>query len=203
MHNFSLCIFANSNNAQEKAMISFSALEAAASYDNPLALLHACHGKILAQCVTLQKLAGHLDSNGCDLQAQQAAQKILHYFDTSGQFHHQDEEENLFPTLRLCAGADKPAVDALLDRLLSDHAVMAAAWSELRGVLLLLAKGENEPLDDALLQKFIKSYTDHIAVEERDLLPLAARLLSPQQVAQIGRQMAERRGVRLAHLNDK
>jgi len=78
-------------------MISFSALEAAASYDNPLALLHACHGKILAQCVTLQKLSSHLNSNGCDLQAQQAAQKILHYFDTSGQFHHQDEEENLFP----------------------------------------------------------------------------------------------------------
>lgn len=179
-------------------MISFASLEASASFNNPLAMLHACHGKILAQCVTLQKLSGHLDSNGCDLQAQQAAQNILRYFDTSGQFHHQDEEENLFPTLRLCAGADKHSVDNLLDRLLSDHIVMAAAWSELRDVLLLLAKGENEPLDDALLQKFITSYTEHIAVEERDLLPLAARLLSPQQTVQIGRHMAERRGVKLA-----
>lgn len=178
-------------------MISFSALEATASYDNPLALLHACHGKILAQCVTLQKLSSHLNSNGCDLQAQQAAQKILHYFDTSGLFHHQDEEENLFPTLRLCAGAEKPGVDALLDRLLSEHAVMAAAWSGLRDILVLLAKGENEPLDDALLQKFIKSYTEHIATEEAELLPLAARLLSPQQTEQIGRLMAERRGVKL------
>ena len=178
-------------------MISFASLEASASFNNPLAMLHACHGKIQAQCVTLRKLSSHLDSNGCDLQAQQAAQNILRYFDTSSQFHHQDEEENLFPTLRLCAGAEKPGVDALLDRLLSDHAVMAAAWSELRDVLLLLAKGENEPLDDTLLDKFITSYTDHIAVEERDLLPLAARLLSPQQTAQIGKHMAERRGVKL------
>ena len=178
-------------------MISFAAIEAAANFNNPLAMLHACHGKILAQCVTLRKLSSHLDSNGCDLQAQQAAQNILRYFDTSGQFHHQDEEENLFPTLRLCADAEKPNVDALLDRLLSDHVVMAAAWSELRGVLLQLAKGENEPLDETLLAKFITSYTDHIAVEERDLLPLAARLLSPQQTAQIGKHMAERRGVKL------
>jgi len=179
-------------------MISFASLEASASFNNPLAMLHACHGKILAQCVTLRKLSSHLSSNGCDLQAQQAAQNILRYFDTSGQFHHQDEEENLFPTLRLITGAEKPGVDALLERLLSDHAVMAAAWSELRNILLLLAKGENEPLNDTLLDKFITLYTEHIDVEERDLLPLAARLLSPQQTAEIGQQMAERRGVKLA-----
>jgi hemerythrin-like domain-containing protein len=179
-------------------MISFASLEASASFNNPLAMLHACHGKILAQCATLRKLSGHLASNGCDLQAQQAAQNILRYFDTSGQFHHQDEEENLFPTLRLCAGAGKPGVDALLDGLLSDHVVMAAAWSKLRSVLLLLAKGELEPLDDTLLDKFITSYTNHIELEERDLLPLAARLLSPQQTAEIGKHMAERRGVKLA-----
>lgn len=179
-------------------MISFASLEASASFNNPLAMLHACHGKILAQCTTLRKLSSHLSSNCCDLQAQQAAQNILRYFDTSGQFHHQDEEENLFPTLRLCAGAEKPGVDALLERLLADHVVMAAAWSELRSVLLLLAKGELEPLDDMLLDKFITSYTNHIELEERDLLPWAARLLSPQQTAEIGQQMAERRGVKLA-----
>lgn len=178
-------------------MISFASLEASASFNNPLAMLHACHGKILAQCATLRKLSSHLADNGCDLQAQQAAQNILRYFDTSGQFHHQDEEENLFPTLRLNAAAGKPAVDALLDRLLADHVVMAAAWTELRGVLLQLAKGENASLADTLLDKFITSYTNHIELEERDLLPLAARLLSPQQTERIGQHMAERRGVKL------
>jgi len=179
-------------------MISFASLEASASFNNPLAMLHACHGKILAQCTTLRKLYSHLSSNGCDLQAQQAAQNILRYFDTSGQFHHQDEEENLFPALRLCAGTEMPYVHSLLDRLLTDHAAMSSAWSELRNILLLLAKGENEPLDDTLLDKFITLYTEHIDVEEHELLPLAAQLLSPQQTEQIGQHMAERRGVKLA-----
>jgi len=179
-------------------MIPFPAQEATANFNNPLALLHACHGKIQAQCETLRRLSGHLASNGCDLQAQQAAQKILHYFDTSGQFHHQDEEENLFPGLRQSAGSEKPAVDVLLDRLLSEHAVMASAWSGLRSVLLQLVKGIHAPLGDALLDKFITSYANHIDLEERELLPLAARLLSSQQIAEIGKQMAERRGVKTA-----
>jgi len=179
-------------------MISFASLEASASFNNPLAMLHACHGKIHAQCVTLRKLSGHLASNGCDLQAQQAAQNIMRYFDTSGQFHHQDEEENLFPTLRLCAGAEKPEVDRLLDLLLSDHIRMAAAWAEVRSVLQQVAKGENAALGEPLLNKFIASYTEHIEIEEGVLFPLAERLLSPQQTAQIGKYMAERRGVKLA-----
>ncbi len=45
----------------------------------------------------LQKLAAHLPVHGCDQQVQQAAQGILRYFDTAGQFHHQDEEEIYSP----------------------------------------------------------------------------------------------------------
>ncbi len=50
-------------------MISFIAAETAASFNNPLALLHACHSKIQAQYLTLRKLSSHLLSNGCDRQA--------------------------------------------------------------------------------------------------------------------------------------
>ncbi|HEX5338277.1 MAG TPA: hemerythrin domain-containing protein, partial [Gallionella sp.] len=74
-------------------MISLTSTPAAPSFDHPLGMLHACHGKILRQCDTLTKLAAHLSRNGCDEQARQAAQGILRYFDTAGQFHHQDEEE--------------------------------------------------------------------------------------------------------------
>ncbi|MFZ2542210.1 MAG: hypothetical protein WAW75_10645 [Gallionella sp.] len=47
-------------------MISFASEEAAQGFDNPLEMLHACHGKILRQCITLEKLATHLTRNGCD-----------------------------------------------------------------------------------------------------------------------------------------
>lgn len=175
-------------------MISLTSGQAAPGFDHPLEMLHACHGKILRQCDTLQKLATHLSGNGCDVQARQAAQGILRYFDTAGQFHHQDEEVDLFPALRACSGANKPQLEALLERLLSEHVVMLAAWNELRKVLLRLADGMDTPLPATLTEKFIGSHTAHIAVEEAELLPLAARLLSPEQLKRLGTSMAERRG---------
>ncbi len=177
-------------------MISFATGEAAPSFDHPLEMLHACHGKIQRQLDTLQKLAAHLPAHGCDQQAQQAAQGILRYFDTAGQFHHQDEEENLFPTLLALTVPDQAQVKDLVDRLLAQHVVMFAAWSEVRAVLVKLVEGVNTPLPEALVEKLIGSYTRHIALEETELLPLSARLLSPQQIMALGKNMAERRGAK-------
>lgn len=52
----------------------------AATFDRPLQLLHACHGKLMHQCGTMRNLCTHLSQHGCDGQAQQAAQAILRYF---------------------------------------------------------------------------------------------------------------------------
>ena len=177
-------------------MISFASGEAAPSFDHPLEMLHACHGKIQRQLSTLQKLAVHLPAHGCDQQAQQAAQGILRYFDTAGQFHHQDEEENLFPTLLALTIPDKAEVKTLIDRLLAQHVVMFAAWSDVRAVVAKLAEGVNTPLPETLVEKLVDNYTRHIALEEAELLPLAARLLSPQQIMTLGKCMAERRGAK-------
>jgi hemerythrin-like domain-containing protein len=182
-------------------MIRFTSAEAAPTFDHPLEMLHACHDRILRQCDLLERLAAHLASNGCDQQARQAAQAILRYFDTAGQFHHLDEEEDLFPALRRSAGSDQAQLEMLLGRLLSEHVVMLASWNALRPVLLQLADGVDTPLPATLTAKFIDSYTGHIAVEERDLLPMAARLLNPQQAALIGKRMAERRGANFISAN--
>lgn len=177
-------------------MISLTPGKAAPSLDNPLEMLHACHGKIQRQLDTLQKLAVHLPVHGADQQAQQAAQGILRYFDTAGQFHHQDEEENLFPTLLTLDVPDKEEIETLVDRLLAQHVVMFAAWSEMRAVLAKIAEGINAPLPEALIEKLSGSYTRHIALEEAELLPLSARLLNAQQIMALGKSMAERRGAK-------
>lgn len=177
-------------------MISLSSSQAAPSFDHPLEMLHACHGKILRLCDTLQKLAAHLPGNGCDQQARQAAQGILRYFDSAGKFHHEDEEQDLFPALRLSAGQDREKFETLLERLLAEHVVMLAAWDALRPALVQLADGRNVPLPESLIEQFTASHTRHISLEEAELLPLAARLLSPQQTIRIGQRMAERRGAR-------
>lgn len=165
--------------------------ENAPGFNQPLEMLRACHGKMIGQCNTLQKLCAHLHSQGCDIQAQQAAIAILRYFDTAGQFHHQDEEQDLFPALYAAAGMNT----ALLDRLLSDHRIIAQAWDALRPALLQLAERQptNIPPDSA--ERFIAAYTSHITTENTELLPLAACLLNSQQLQLIGQNMAKRRGI--------
>lgn len=170
--------------------------QTAASFDDPLEMLHACHGKILRQCDTLRKLAAHLPENGCDEPAQQAAQAILRYFDTAGTHHHKDEEVDLFPALRTCAEFEKIPVEPLLARLLTEHDEMLAAWHELRQLLASLGAGINVALPTALTERFIQSHSDHIAIEESELLPLAERLLDRRQLIRLGMHMAERRGAR-------
>ena len=164
----------------------------APSFDDPLAMLRACHGRIQAQCATLRKLQAHLPAHGCDTQAQQAAQAVLRYFDTAGQHHHEDEERDLFPRLRATGNAEAAA---LLDRLLAEHETMTAAWQGLRPQLLALTEARAATLDTEITEDFIAAYASHIETENSILLPLAAQLLSPANLASIGANMAKRRGV--------
>lgn len=173
-------------------MINFSGNTSAPTFDAPLDMLHACHDRIMDQCATLQKLLQHLPKQGCDTQAQQAAQAILRYFDTAGQFHHQDEEIDLFPLLRAANNAD---ADELVTRLLGDHQAMDTLWLRLRSQLQGIAEGHSALLEKSLVADFSLAYGRHVMLENTQLLPLSARLLSEQQLHEIGRKMAQRRGL--------
>ncbi|RFC32159.1 MAG: Hemerythrin-like domain-containing protein [Candidatus Nitrotoga sp. MKT] len=162
------------------------------SFDNPLEMLLACHGKIQSQCATLRKLPQHLSSHGCDAQAQQAAQAILRYFDTAGQNHHDDEEQDLFPCLLATPNVE---VHELIARLLDEHKVLNAAWQQLRPLLLDIAEGRATELDIKSTEHFIIVHDHHISLENTQLLPQAASLLDHVQLEALGRSMAARRGV--------
>ena len=162
------------------------------SFDNPLEMLLACHGKIQSQCATLRKLLQHLSSYGCDEQARQAAQAILRYFDTAGENHHADEEQDLFPRLLATPNAE---VHELIARLLDEHKVLNAAWQQLRPLLLGIAEGCAPELDIKSVEHFISVHDRHIFLENTQLLPQAAKLLNHMQLEALGRSMAARRGV--------
>lgn len=175
-------------------MHAFPGSVAAPTFDDPLAMLRACHGRITAQCDTLQRLIHHTAQAGNDEQAQQAARAILRYFDTAGQFHHQDEEFDLFP--RLLDSGDTHAA-ALVARLLEEHKSMDAVWHALRPLLLAIAEDRAGILDAQIATQFISFYRAHIELENAQLLPLAASLLTPAQTQTLGRCMANRRGVQI------
>lgn len=164
----------------------------APTFDDPLAMLSACHERIAAQCVTLEKLRVHLDSRGCDAAAQQAATRILRYFNTAGQHHHSDEEDDLFPLLQATGDA---TAQRLVGYLLARHQELNAAWDVMREALNKIVAGELAVLDATQTAAFIVAYQAHIALENTQLLPLAGALLNTSQLEQLGRSMSARRGV--------
>jgi len=175
-------------------MMNDSLLGAAApGFDAPLEMLRACHGRIEAQCRTLEKLQRHLADSGCDEAAQQAAAGVLRYFDTAGRHHHADEEEDLFPMLLQAAPAEAAT---LVPVLLAEHDAMEQAWDALRKALRKIAAGACAEFSAAEVAAFTSSYARHIATENSRLLPLAERVLTMEQRERLGRAMSERRGVR-------
>lgn len=168
----------------------------APDFSQPLDLLSACHRRIGGFIEMLQKLPDHLLRHGADAEARQAAERVLKYFDSAGQHHHDDEERDLFPLLRAAAGQEgNGEMLALLDDLRAQHVEMTRAWQELRPRLLALVRGE--PCEPGALpvQRFAALYREHIPLEENFVLPYAERTLDAAQVATLGREMARRRGI--------
>jgi iron-sulfur cluster repair protein YtfE (RIC family) len=168
----------------------------AAGFEVPLEMLAACHGRVQAQCSTLQRLLPHLAAHGADRAAQEAASAVMRYFDTAAVHHHADEEQDLFPALlEAMAGSDAVCIRDLTHALAAEHRLLEAHWRRLRDALTAVAAGDAALLTPALVQDFTALYAGHIAREEAELLPMAERLLDDATLDRVGLAMRQRRGV--------
>jgi len=170
---------------------------AAAGFEVPLEMLSACHGRVESQCRTLLRLVPHIAANGPDQAAREAAQNITRYFDTSAKQHHADEEEDLFPALlQATPEAGLAPLRELVLALQTQHRELELSWGELRGKLEGVCRGTVRNLDSGEVGRLVELYRLHIAREESELLPLAARLLGEAQLDVVGRAMRLRRGIK-------
>lgn len=123
----------------------------APGFDDPIGLLRACHERILGHCDTLERLVSHLQLHGADEDAQQAATRILRYFQVAAPLHHQDEERDLFPALRT-----HPAFPAIqhqeLEKLVAQHRELDQLWIEMEAALLVISRGTAA---DLAVQSFV------------------------------------------------
>jgi hemerythrin-like domain-containing protein len=162
-----------------------------AGFDQPFEMLDACHQRVEAMLVLLGRLSAHLGTHGADEQAQQAARDVMRYFDLAAPHHHEDEERHVLPRLQECGHA------VLADRVLREHAAMAVAWADVRAVLLGIAQGRC-PADAAAVaqqwREFAALYREHIALEERDVFPLAREHTGADGLRAMADEMARRRG---------
>jgi hemerythrin-like domain-containing protein len=187
-------------NSHTLSLPGFSA--PSASFEVPLEMLSACHGRVEHQCATLHRLLDHLANRGADAPAHEAVAAVTRYFDTAAVHHHADEEQDLFPALlEAVAGSDATCLRALTAGLEDDHRALNGLWQTVRhGLGLRLLEGSNPGCSAALADRvhaFTERYAQHIQREENELLPMARRLLSDAQLDAVGRAMRLRRGIDL------
>lgn len=168
----------------------------AAGFDAPLDMLAACHQRLQHQCRTLRRLVPHVAAHGADAQAQEAATAVMRYFDRAAVDHHADEEQDLFPALlEAMAGSDAVCLRELTTALTQQHHDLHAQWQALRGTLARIAAGDTVTLDAARVEAFVAANLQHMAREEAELLPMAARLIDDTALQHIGSAMRHRRGI--------
>jgi iron-sulfur cluster repair protein YtfE (RIC family) len=126
----------------------------------------------------------------------------LRYFREAAPKHTADEEQSLFPRLRT---ASAPGIDKALARIVSleqDHQSADRNHLEVdRLGQLWLADGRLSSEDAARFEELLRQletlYRHHIAIEEDEVFPYAARVLAAVERQAIGHEMAARRGLRV------
>lgn len=169
-------------------------------FDEPLGLLSDCHRRIEHFLEVLATVAVRAAGGPLTPEYRRAIDGSLRYFTVAAPRHTADEEDSLFPRLRALATGQAADVLASLDRLEHDHDTAEADHAAVDGLFRRwLADDRLAPADvDHLrerLDRLQALYQRHIALEDQQLFPLAARLLDATQVKEMGEEMASRRSV--------
>ncbi len=168
-------------------------------FDEPLGLLSDCHRRIERFLEILVRVASEFGGQTLSPEAVEAVQRARKYFTEAAPKHTADEEVSLFPRMQAAADERGERCEAI-DRLESDHQTatsLHAAADELLGEWVdggSLAPARGAELRE-ILGRLRDLYAEHIREEDEQLFPLAAKLLSEGQLADVGREMRERRGI--------
>ena len=141
-----------------------------------IALWHAEH-KHFARLLDLleQQLVAFHGDDGPNYPLMLDVVSYLRYF--PDRYHHRREDVAF-----ACLARRDPGLKPLIERLLQEHRVIAAAGSELLKYL-------QQVVDDVVVERatveaaaatYLVYYRRHLALEDRDIVPHAEQLLTPQ-----------------------
>ena len=170
----------------------------AAGFDEPLAMLNACHDRIRRSLGLLRRICERVNERRIDGAVREAATDVLRYFDIAAPLHHEDEERHIFPAV--LSGAPDAMTRNTVLRLQEQHALMAAGWRLMREPLAALAEGDDDALGVPQCEaaaRYIALHEEHAATEEMLIFPAAAALIDHEALTRAGQEMAQRRGVRI------
>lgn len=163
-------------------------------FAEPIDFIFAEHFRQRTLCSILVQIA-EADTKDHELIA-----AALHFIETDFGRHVLDEEEDLFPLVRLRAEPDDN-IEQVLAKLSEEHAADEADVVEIRGELTALAKAPQDigvdPQLSQLLIRFAANERQHLIVENAIVLPLAKARLTEEDCRKLGTRMAARRGMEL------
>jgi hypothetical protein len=150
----------------------------APSIDHPIELLLACHDKVRRFAELALKLAAHIEQDGPDEQAADAARSIL----------REDADVDLFPALKALGHAE---LTHQIDTLSAEHDELGQQWQALRPWLIAITEGQLIT-PEVPVRVFAHRYQHHAQQEEALIYPWATQL-SADQIAHISQAMVARR----------
>ncbi|MBI4468356.1 MAG: hemerythrin domain-containing protein [Acidobacteria bacterium] len=169
-------------------------------FSNPMGMLTDCHRKL--ERILQGFLTVTAEARGTALTPEQRTviEMGLRYFEKFAPQHARDEEESLFPRMRSTKHPDVQAILTVLDALDADHVEAAAVHAEMDTLgRKWLAEGSLSPDEAGRLEKIVRElnsfYQRHIGIEDRDVFPLAGRVLTATEMEAVGKEMAARRGI--------
>jgi hemerythrin-like domain-containing protein len=171
------------------------------TFQQPLELLSDCHRRVESFLRALVLVVEQARGGELNLPQREALQTALRYFREAAPKHTADEEESLFPRMReLGEGATREAL-AKIQALEADHEVARDSHDTVEQLgQQWLATGRLSADETArMLNNLLELqsiYERHIAVEDNEIFPLAAQVLDPETLKDVGREMAKRRGQR-------
>lgn len=167
--------------------------------EDPIRVMRDCHRRIerfLYVIVTVKRQA----QGGLLSQEQQSAlTAALLYFREAAPWHVLDEQESLFPRLRIARTPNGSTLE-LLEGLELEHAVVSVCHREVDALgNKWLDRGSLSVADASRLAEMVGKlsliYHHHIHQEETEVFPLAQQVLSEPEIRAIGREMSARRQV--------
>jgi len=171
-------------------------------FTEPLGLLSDCHRRIEHFLGVLIAIDDDAAGGALSEDYRSGLETAIRYFKIAAPKHTADEEVSLFPRLR--NSGDAVAMEALrvLEQLEADHNAAETHHAAVERLVhrWLADDGLNATARTELhdhLRQLQNLYQQHIAIEDHSLFPAAELILTREQIHQVGREMAARRGVRL------
>jgi hemerythrin-like domain-containing protein len=169
-----------------------------ADFTNPIGMLKDCHRRIEHFLDALRTVERRYNDRPLDEEGRRVLEGAVNYFAHSAPRHTADEEQSLFPRVRHSDDRDARAAMTNLDSLEQDHRrceTFHARVDQLARQWLNTGELDSAQRSQlrAALDELATIYTAHIRLEEEQVFSLAARLLSAEQVSEIGSEMKARR----------